>query len=234
MPGPECSICRHGNRREIESQLANGVSSRAISRQFGVSKDTVSRHKKNCIPLALEAVREQIETKHALNLNNELTRLFLRMNRLFDACEDWLADPDDGAKYTLDARSDEIDVIYEEEDGEYNDGRPKIVRKRASLGVLLMRAERGIGITVLSTESKHADPRQLIINTASQLGKQIEILGKLTGEFKQDGKNPEDAESERQYWQAQVRDLARKYNKSEQEVAADLARENPTVQRYIH
>jgi hypothetical protein len=38
-------------------------------------------------------------------------------------------------------------------------------------------------VTVLRVESKHADPRELILKTAAQLQNQTELLAKLLGEL---------------------------------------------------
>ena len=48
MAGRACSICEHKKRNEIDKSLSvDGASIRSISRQYGVSKDALSRHVKN-------------------------------------------------------------------------------------------------------------------------------------------------------------------------------------------
>ena len=48
-----CTVCDHRQREEIDRQLVCGESYRDIARQFGLSKDAVSRHKESHIPDAL-------------------------------------------------------------------------------------------------------------------------------------------------------------------------------------
>lgn len=81
--------------------------------------------------------------------------------KLRAASDEWLTDPDDETKYTLDARSREVMVIYQE----FEEGSDKPKRKRAPLETLLNRLEQkcGLGIEVQRTEIKTADPRKLLL-----------------------------------------------------------------------
>jgi hypothetical protein len=45
--GRQCTICNHPQRLEIDTALASRATYRAIARQYGVSKDALSRHKRN-------------------------------------------------------------------------------------------------------------------------------------------------------------------------------------------
>jgi hypothetical protein len=42
-----CAVCRHAQRHEIEQSLRAGVPYRALARQYSVSKDAVSRHRRH-------------------------------------------------------------------------------------------------------------------------------------------------------------------------------------------
>jgi hypothetical protein len=46
-----CSVCRHPQRHEIEADLQAGKTYRDVARQYGASKDAVSRHAANHAPL---------------------------------------------------------------------------------------------------------------------------------------------------------------------------------------
>ena len=46
MP-PTCSVCQHPERQDIEADLRGGTSYRDIARQRNVSKDALSRHRRN-------------------------------------------------------------------------------------------------------------------------------------------------------------------------------------------
>lgn len=60
-----CSICSHPQRRQVEALILENVSNRAISRQFGVSKDSVSRHKAQHLPrVAVQAATDERQYDH--------------------------------------------------------------------------------------------------------------------------------------------------------------------------
>ncbi|MDD5095224.1 MAG: hypothetical protein PHV74_12740 [Dehalococcoidia bacterium] len=52
---PTCSACAHAQVEMINQRLKEGVSLRTLEEQFGISKSTLSRHKRKC--LGIEAVR---------------------------------------------------------------------------------------------------------------------------------------------------------------------------------
>lgn len=190
-----CSICTHTKRKKIETSLAQGVSYRKIAGQFEASSAAVARHATGCMVsnsvavekarakkiTEVEAERVDVEVRSALSIEDELQRCFTRMNLIFDACDSWLRDPNDLTKYTLDPRSDEVSVTYLELG--QNDAP---IRKTENLHTLLARA----GISPESWETKAADPRVLILKTAEQLGRQIDLLAKLRGEYKPDANAP--------------------------------------------
>ena len=43
----QCPICTHAQREAIEDSMANGGSLRGVAQQYGLSKDTVARHRKH-------------------------------------------------------------------------------------------------------------------------------------------------------------------------------------------
>ena len=46
-----CTVCRHPQRHEIEPDLRAGLSYRDVARQYGISKDAVSRHRASHVSL---------------------------------------------------------------------------------------------------------------------------------------------------------------------------------------
>jgi hypothetical protein len=101
------------------------------------------------------------------------------VQKMYDACNEWLQDPDDHSKYNLDPRAYEHDVIYNWvlTNQEGNETR---IRKKASLQELLERAMRD-DEEIIKVESKISDPRKLILETAQTLNKQLETLAKIAG-----------------------------------------------------
>lgn len=174
-----CTICTHPERSAIEQALVGDISLRDIARQWSVSKDALARHKvDHIVEVLMQATKAQQESD-AIDVMDELRRCFDRINLLFDACDRWLRDPDDPKRYTLEPRANEVKVIYTE-DGP--NGKP--VQKKTRLSTLLDRLQ---GKTVLYSEIKHADPRELVLKTAAQLESQQELLAKLIGQLQQEG-----------------------------------------------
>ncbi len=128
--------------------------------------------------MAQQGAKEQA---HALDVMEELTRCFQRVNMLFDACHEWLLDPDDPTKYYLGPRADDVKVIYWG-----RDSSGMAVQKKASLAEMLVKVENA-GVRVERWETRYADPRELALKVAAQLKGQTELLAKLMGELAQEG-----------------------------------------------
>lgn len=118
MPQP-CTICTHPKHKEIDLAVIRGeLSHREIARQFDVGEKSIRRHRTEHLAPVLQ--QAQLERKRAdkIDCNAELFKCFQRVSKLSDACEEWLSDPDDPDAYTLEPRSTELNVIYDEWDGE--------------------------------------------------------------------------------------------------------------------
>jgi len=199
MPRP-CTVCDHSERTAIDRALVAGGAMRNVAERFAISFAALQRHKANHLPTVLaeakqrqdqahdshvvaigDAVQERAaaEDAHALDVMEELRRCFQRVNLLFDACDRWLRDADDPTRYDIGPRAGDILVTYEEPGA---DGKP--VRRKEALDRLLARVEAaGKGLTVERWESKHADPRELVLKTAQQLTGQTQLLAKLLGQL---------------------------------------------------
>ena len=80
------------------------------------------------------------------------------------ACFDWLTDPTDTNRLYLGPRAEDVEVVYLIGDGD------KKERRKAKLSELLQRVETGLSISVVWSETKYADPRELLIKASSALG----------------------------------------------------------------
>jgi hypothetical protein len=158
-----CTICKHEQRNEIESAMVQRKPLRDIARQFGASKDAVSRHQ-TCIAEALEAARTAQAIDSAINVDAELVFCRDTMKKLAVACMEMLADPERPDCLYVGPRADEIDVTYT------TDADDEKVRRKAKLSALIERVETRNSITVAWAESKYADPRELLIKASSALG----------------------------------------------------------------
>ncbi len=74
-----CTVCRHDERREIDRQLVSRASSyRDIARQFGVSKDAVSRHTKDHLPELLARAHAADQLAEADKLMTDIRKIQVR------------------------------------------------------------------------------------------------------------------------------------------------------------
>lgn len=191
-----CSICTHNDRESIDKSLVSGESCRKVAESFGIGESSVHRHKREHLPAllakamereeehagelqALVKAQDQQEQEQAINVIEELRRCFQRVNLLFDACDRWLRDPEDPSRYDIGPRADDVKVIYMEMGPD-----DKLIRKKAPLSQLIARLERN-GFDVQSYETKHADPRELVLKTAERLQGQSELLAKLLGQLQE-------------------------------------------------
>lgn len=172
-----CTICTHAERDAIDAALVNGTAYRTIADRWSVSKTALIRHKSDHIPAQLVKAHEATERDRATEVLAEIDRALSRVNKLYDACDAWLSDPDDPNRYDLSPRSHEVDIIHEEIG---DNGRPR--RRKERLSAILGRLE-GAGVDVTLVETRHADPRDLILKTSRTLEGHLTLLAKLIGEL---------------------------------------------------
>ncbi len=179
-----CTVCSHPERAQIDKALVGNDSNRRIATQYSLTEAAVRRHKGEHLPKSLIKSQAAQDEASAIDLLSELKIIAQRVTLLFDACDRWLRDPDDEKRYTLDARASEISVIYDEPEEQSNpDEKPKLKRQRASLSTLLDRIEGNLSVTVVVTERRMADPRELVLKTYDRLQGQLELIAKLIGQL---------------------------------------------------
>ena len=172
-----CTVCAHPRRPAIDRALVARQSLRDIAGQFSLTKSALERHRREHLPATLLAALEAQEAAEAADVLAELRRCMERVQLLFDACDAWLRDPEDPECYTLVPRAHDVQVVYL---APVDGGKP--VRKKAPLSALLMRLQEG-GVRVEHWETKHADPRELVLKTAGQLQGHLELLAELEGKL---------------------------------------------------
>lgn len=192
--GRTCSICSHPSRVEIDKALVAGEPFRIVAGRFGTSVGALSRHRSAHIADLLALARKSIEDHaadlqaqvaeqdareqvQAVNVLAELQRLSHRANLLLDACHEWLTDPSNPDRYTLEPRAEEVWVIYSETDEE---GKSR--RRKEHLARLLEKIE-GNGRHVEGWETKHADPRKLLLEAVGTLREQLGFYARYVGEI---------------------------------------------------
>ncbi len=141
-----------------------------------LSDDAVRRHAKH-LPAGLVQAADVAKVASAGRTLAQLDRCLERVNRLFDACDDWLRDPEDPSRYDLGPRAGDVKVIYEE-----IDEQGKRAPRKAALSELLARVA-GIAPGIRLVETKHADPRELLLQTSRRLEGASELMARLVGEL---------------------------------------------------
>lgn len=83
---PNCSICRHPQRNEIDAALIARQSLRAVARQYATTKDSLSRHNSH-LPEHLAVAKQAAEVASADSLLDQAQGLLARATRLADRAE---------------------------------------------------------------------------------------------------------------------------------------------------
>lgn len=172
------SVDKHPKKNAIVRDLVNQVPYSQIAGKYGMTVNAVQRYATGKLRMsAAKALAKGNYSGEALLSRIEDTIVYV--SKMYEACNDWLQDPDDHSRYNLDPRAYEHDVIYNEVNYDDDDKEYRI-RKKANLQELLERAMRD-NEEIIKVESKISDPRKLILDTAQTLNKQLETLAKIAG-----------------------------------------------------
>lgn len=168
---------QHPDRAKIVKALIKGDKSlRAIAGQYGTSKSALQRYlNKHLLPRAAKAAQER-ELKDGESVLKYLERIIADLQMMLDACKDYLRDPEDPDKFYLGPQAQEITVGYWEIN---SDGKRGPVQKR-KLSDLLNEIE-STGKVISSVNTKHADPRDLLIKAVDSIGRQLKTVSEIHG-----------------------------------------------------
>jgi hypothetical protein len=170
----------HPKRLEIEKELGEGLAIRSISRKYGISQQALIGYKRNRLPERVVKAVEKRNITDAQQLFEVILKAVQRMEKLSDACDSWLEDPDKAGEYFMGPRAGEVKIVYQEM-VEKRDKEGKVVKitwekHKAKLQDLLNRvAEVGVH-RVVSISSPETDPRILLVKSSEVLTKQMETL----------------------------------------------------------
>jgi len=84
---PQCTICGHSRRQEIDAALVAGTSLRNIAEQFSLSAAALCRHRKAHLPATLVAAQEAAEVAQADDLLSQVVTLKGRAVTILDKAE---------------------------------------------------------------------------------------------------------------------------------------------------
>jgi hypothetical protein len=172
-----CKVCNHPAKHQIDRLIVSGkYADRLIALKFGVSIDSVRRHRIDHMPkyLARTAKARELISKEKTLAGIEDMVHEVRM--MFDACHEALLDPKDPSRYFLGPRSHEVEVIYEVEE-KMEKGDIKIHHEKALLSELLQEK----GVPAVLVRWKIADPRKLILEASERLEHLIETIADISG-----------------------------------------------------
>jgi hypothetical protein len=176
---PRWSVETHPKSEQIIKALISGTrSQRSIAKQFGISHASVRRYLVQKLTYQAAKIAAEKEQYQGQELLKEVEHVMHRMRLLYDACHEYLEDPKKPDTYYLGPRAQEMDVVYYEKVGK------KMVKRRMNLQTLISRLRKEHKKTIVEVKYKHADPRKLIIDTASTLTRQLELIGKIQGHIK--------------------------------------------------
>ena len=172
------SVDKHPKKNAIIRELINQVPYDKIANNYGLTFSSVQRYATQKLRMsAAKALAKGSYNGEALLARIEDTIVYVQ--KMYDACNDWLQDPEDNSRYNLDPRAYEHEIIYNWVLTN-QDGDERRIRKKANLQELLERAMRE-DEEIIKVESKVADPRNLVLQTAQTLNKQLETLAKIAG-----------------------------------------------------
>lgn len=110
----QCAVCIHPQREAIDRQLVSGKHPyREIAARWEISTSALQRHKADHLLDDIVAAWQRERAENGAELAGELRGWMDRMTKLYDACDEWLTDPDRPDKYDLNPRSHEVWVHYD-------------------------------------------------------------------------------------------------------------------------
>jgi len=162
------TIENHPDKQKIIRDLIHQKPLRDIAQKYKVSKSTVNRYLHDKLVEKAATVESQQKKRDGDYILRILDTVLERMQMLYDACHEYLLDPEDPQKYYLGPHAHELYVIYYE--GEQ--------KKKIRLDLLL----EDKGKSMEGYEVAHiADPRVLIIKTSESIARQLELLSEIYG-----------------------------------------------------
>lgn len=174
---------------ELRECLGRGWKPADIARHFGVSRQAVSLRVKQLDLTTTSAAVAPEESRRfvagQIDVIAQLARNLERANKLQDACDRWLTDPENAEQYDIGPRAEEVTVTYQVALEGPNGSR--ILTRKAPLAALLEAVENAPGLTfhgeqfyaLQGAESKHADPRELVLKTQAEARQSVALYADL-------------------------------------------------------
>ena len=180
MPGRQWTVEQAEDRDAIISALIDGKKSlRYIARQYDIDPACLSRYLSERLGEKAAMVRAEQGKAEGQAILDRLETVRARMEKLYDACDEYLQDPADPNRYELGPRAWEMDIVYRT----VEDDTGRMITRKESLQALLDKLDNQ-GYQPWEVRMKQADPRRLIIDTHNALCKELELMAKIEGAIK--------------------------------------------------
>lgn len=175
-------------QKEVIDMIASGATYTAIARKIGCSVSSAKGYVfRNLMPLVCRDLTKR-EEEGARKILARVERIAGRCEKMSDALDLWLTDPDNPERYTMDPRTDELKCICTLQ-GTDSNGKPISRTATIPLDELMSQLEfteyRGLSVIPEHLVWKNTDPRKLMLDTARALKELLELLAKITGELKE-------------------------------------------------
>lgn len=168
--------------------IASGATYTAIARKLGCTVSSAQGYIfRNLMPLVCRDLTKR-EEEGARKILARVERIAGRCEKMSDALDLWLTDPDNPDRYTMDPRTDELKCICTLQ-GTNDKGKPISRTATIPLDELMSQLEfteyKGLSVIPEHLVWKNTDPRKLMLDTARALKELLELLAKITGELKE-------------------------------------------------
>ena len=175
-------------QKEVIDMIASGATYTAIARKLGCTVSSAQGYIfRNLMPLVCRDLTKR-EEEGARKILARVERIAGRCEKMSDALDLWLTDPDNPERYTMDPRTDELKCICTLQ-GTDSNGKPISRTATIPLNELMSQLEfteyRGLSVIPEHLVWKNTDPRKLMLDTARALKELLELLAKITGELKE-------------------------------------------------
>ena len=167
-------IDQHKDKDKIIKAIISGKNYSKISEQYGISKASISEYLSDRLIKAAAVAKVKEIQKSGELVNSDIQSVMLNIKKLYDACNEWLTDPENKERYTVEPRASEINIIYTK----YIKDRPVTARGNLQ-DVIKQFFKKGEQVQLVYT--KMADIRKIIVDTAAVLTKQLELMAKIKG-----------------------------------------------------
>ena len=182
MAGNAYTIDKHPKKKAIVKDILRGVPDHTIALKYDISDMNVRRYRNGkLMKLCAEVLAE--DKNDAEQLLTRVEPIIRKVEMMFEAFDEWLKDPENGSKYFIGPRSEEVLVVstHIEEDSR---GNEKTIKEKHPLSYWITKIE-GKGEEIMSLQWLSQDPRALFLKTAETLTKQLDFLAKLQGLVKE-------------------------------------------------